>query len=190
MIENEKLEEMLLELDDKCERSINALNEEFNTIRAGRANPHILDKLMVEAYGGTSRLVELGNVTVQDARNLIINVWDKSLLKAVEKAILQSNIGITPTNDGKIIRLTFPEMTEETRRDLVKRAKKVGENSKVELRNNRRDAMDVIKKLKNDKELSEDEAASAEDDVEKAIKSYMEKVESVIAAKEKDIMTI
>jgi len=190
MLENEKVEELFLELDDKCESSIKALGEEFDTIRAGRANPHILDKLMVEAYGGMSKLIELGNVNVQDARNLVINVWDKSLLKAVEKAILQSNIGITPTNDGKIIRLTFPEMTEETRKDLVKRVKKVGENGKVEIRNSRRDAMDAIKKLKNDKTLSEDEAASAEDDVEKAVKGYMEKVENLISAKEKDIMTI
>jgi len=190
MIENDKLEELFLELDDKCESSISALGEEFDTIRAGRANPHILDRLMVEAYGGMSKLIELGNVTVQDARNLIINVWDKSLLKAVEKAILQSNIGITPTNDGKIIRLTFPEMTEETRRDLVKRSKKVGESCKVEVRNSRRDAMDAIKKMKNDKTLSEDEASSAEEDIEKEIKGYIEKIEALMANKEKDIMTI
>lgn len=166
------------------------MEDEYSGIRAGRANPHILDKLMVEAYGGMSRLQELGNVNVQDARNLIITLWDKSLLKAVEKAILQSNIGITPTNDGKIIRLTFPEMTEETRRDLVKRCKKIGEEGKVAIRNIRRDCMDVVKKMKTGKELSEDEAALTEEEVEKNIKTFMEKVEKVIAAKEKDIMTI
>ncbi len=190
MIENEKIEEMFLDLDDKCEKSIASLEEEFASIRAGRANPHILDKLTVEAYGGSSRLIELGNVTVQDARNLIISVWDKSLLKAVEKAILQSNIGITPTNDGKIIRLTFPELTEETRRDLAKRCKRLGEEGKVAIRNIRRDSMDVVKKMKASKELSEDEAAQTEDDVEKEIKSYMDKIERVIAAKEKDLMTV
>lgn len=190
MVENEKVEEMFLELEERCEKSIAALEDEYSGIRAGRANPHILDKLMVEAYGGMSRLQELGNVNVQDARNLIITLWDKSLLKAVEKAILQSNIGITPTNDGKIIRLTFPEMTEETRRDLVKRCKKIGEEGKVAIRNIRRDCMDVVKKMKTGKELSEDEAALTEEEVEKSIKTFMEKVEKVIAAKEKDIMTI
>lgn len=190
MLDNEKIQEMFMELEEKCEKSIQSLEDEFGSIRAGRANPQIVEKLTVEAYGGTSRLLELGNVSVQDARNLIISVWDKSLLKAVEKAILQSNIGITPTNDGKIIRLTFPEMTEETRKDMVKRVRKIGEDGKVAVRNIRRECMDVIKKMKTGKELSEDEASLAEADVEKEIKSYMEKVEKVIAAKEKDIMTI
>lgn len=190
IIENEKIQETFLELEEKCEKSIAALEEDYAGIRAGRANPHILDKLMVEAYGGMSRLQELGNVNVQDARNLVITLWDKSLLKAVEKAILKSNIGVTPTNDGKTIRLTFPELTEETRRDLVKRCKKMGEDSKVAIRNNRRDAMDVVKKLKTAKEISEDEAALSEDEVEKTVKKYMDKLDQVIAAKEKDIMTI
>ncbi len=190
MIENEKVEELFLELEEKCDKCVSSLEDELGVLRAGRANPQILDRLMVEAYGGTSRLVELGNVTVQDARNLIITLWDKSLLKAVEKAILQSNIGITPTNDGKIIRLTFPEMTEETRRDMVKRVRKMGEDGKVSVRNVRREAMDKIKKMKTGKELSEDEASLAEAEVEKTVKSCMEKVEKAIAAKEKDIMTI
>jgi len=190
MIENEKIEEMLLELGDKCEKSIKSLEDEYSGIRAGRANPHILDKITVEAYGGMSKLVEIGNVNVEDARNLVITVWDNSLLKAVEKAILQSNIGITPTNNGKNIRLTFPEMTEETRKDLVKRCKKIGEDGKVAIRNIRRDSLDVVKKMKNAKELSEDEASLAEADVEKEIKNYMDQVEKVIANKEKDIMTI
>lgn len=190
MIENEKVEEMFLELAEKCEKSIKSLEDEYSGIRAGRANPHILDKLMVEAYGGMSKLVELGNVNVEDARNLVITVWDSSLLKAVEKAILQSSIGITPTNNGKNIRLTFPEMTEETRRDLVKRCKKIGEEGKVSIRNIRRECMDVVKKMKTGKELSEDEAALTEEDVEKEIKGYMEQIEKVIANKEKDIMTI
>ena len=120
MIENEKIEEMMLELEEKCENSIKALEGDYGAIRTGRANPHILDKIEVEAYGGMSKLIELGNVATLDARCLQINLWDKSLLKAVEKAILQSNIGITPTNDGNVIRLVFPVMTEERRKELYK----------------------------------------------------------------------
>ena len=113
MIENEKAEEIFLVLDDKLEKTLNVLKEEFSSIRAGRANPHILDKLQVEAYGGMSPLNQLGNVSAADARCLVVSPWDKSLLKAIEKAILASNIGITPTNDGNVIRLVFPELTEE-----------------------------------------------------------------------------
>ena len=168
MTENEqmKIEEMMLELDEKAENTIKALDGEYGALRTGRANPHILDRIEVEAYGGMSKLIELGNVSTLDARCLQINLWDKSLLKAVEKAILQSNIGITPTNDGQFIRLIFPVMTEERRKELVKQAKKMGEDAKVAVRNHRREAMDVIKKMKTAKELSEDEAALCEADVE------------------------
>ena len=190
MIENEKVEEMMFELDEKCDNSLTALERDYGAIRTGRANPHILDRLEVEAYGGMSKLVELGNVSVLDAKCLQISVWDKSLLKAVEKAILVSNIGITPTNDGNVIRLVFPDMTEERRRELVKQAKKMGEETKVAIRNHRREAMDIIKKMKNGKELSEDEAAGCEADVEKTVSGYMTKVENVIAAKEKELMSI
>lgn len=190
MIENEKIEEMMFELEERCENSLNALERDYGAIRTGRANPRILDRLEVEAYGGMSKLVELGNVSVLDAKCLQISVWDKSLLKAVEKAILQSNIGITPTNDGNVIRLVFPDMTEERRRELVKQAKKMGEETKVAIRNHRRDAMDIIKKMKNAKELSEDEAAGCEADVEKMVSGYMTKVEGVISAKEKELMSI
>ena len=190
MIENEKIEEMMFELEERCENSLNALERDYGAIRTGRANPRILDRLEVEAYGGMSKLVELGNVSVLDAKCLQISVWDKSLLKAVEKAILQSNIGITPTNDGNVIRLVFPDMTEERRRELVKQAKKMGEETKVAIRNHRRDAMDTIKKMKNAKELSEDEAASCEADVEKAVAGYMSKLEAIIANKEKELTSI
>ena len=190
MVDNEKLEELFLELSDKTDGALNALSEEYTQIRAGRANPHILDSLKVEAYGGISRLVELGNVNTLDARTLVINLWDKSLLKSVEKAILQSNIGITPTNDGNVIRLSFPELTEESRRNLAKQAKKMGEDAKVAVRNVRREAMDGIKKMKNNKELSEDEAADAEAEVEKQVKKVVEEVDKLVEAKAKDIMTI
>ena len=190
MIENEKVEEMMLELDEKSENTIKALEGDYGAIRTGRANPHILDKIEVEAYGGMSKLIELGNVATLDARCLQINLWDKSLLKAVEKAILQSNIGLTPTNDGNVIRLVFPVMTEERRKELVKQAKKMGEDAKVAIRNHRREAMDIIKKMKTAKELSEDEASGCEADVEKAVSGAMSTLETVISAKEKELMSI
>ena len=190
MIENEKIEEMMMELDEKCENTKTALERDYGAIRTGRANPHILDRIEVEAYGGMSKLIELGNVSALDAKCLQINLWDKSLLKAVEKAILQSNIGLNPSNDGNVIRLVFPDMTEERRKELVKQAKKMGEEAKVAVRNHRREAMDVIKKLKTAKEISEDEAAGCEADVEKVISGIMTKVEAVIAAKEKELLTV
>ena len=190
MIENERIEEMMMELEEKAENTLNALESDYGAIRTGRANPHILDRLEVEAYGGISKLVELGNVSALDAKCLQINLWDKSLLKAVEKAILQSNIGLTPTNDGNVIRLVFPDMTEERRKELVKQAKKMGEESKVAVRNHRREAMDIIKKMKTAKELSEDEAALCEADVEKTVTKYMGQLETIIVAKEKDLMSI
>ena len=190
MIENEKIEEMMLELEEKSENTVKALENEYAAIRTGRANPHILDRIEVEAYGGMSKLIELGNVSALDARCLQINLWDKSLLKAVEKAILQSNIGLTPSNDGNVIRLVFPVMTEERRKELAKQAKKMGEEAKVAIRNHRREAMDVIKKMKTGKEISEDEAAGCEADVEKAIAGYMSSLETVISAKEKELMSI
>ena len=190
MIENEKIEEMMLELEEKAENTLTALDREYGAIRTGRANPRILDRLEVEAYGGMSKLIELGNVSALDAKCLQINLWDKSLLKAVEKAILQSNIGLNPSNDGNVIRLVFPDMTEERRKELVKQSKKMGEDAKVAVRNHRREAMDVIKKMKTAKEISEDEASGCEADVEKVVSGYMAKVEAVIAAKEKELLTI
>ena len=190
MIENEQVEEMMFDLEERAEKTLNSLENEYSGIRAGRANPKILDRIEVEAYGGMSKLIELGNVSALDARCLVINLWDKSLLKAVEKAILQSNIGLNPTNDGNVIRLVFPDMTEERRRELVKQAKKMGEESKVAVRNHRREAMDIIKKMKTAKELSEDEAAGCEADVEKTVSGYMSKLEEIISAKEKELMTI
>ena len=148
-MENEKLEEIFLVLEDKLDKVVSVLKDEYQTIRAGRANPHILDRLQVEAYGGMSPLNQLGNVAVSDARCLVISPWDKSLLKAIEKAILASNIGLNPTNDGNVIRRVFPELTEERRKELVKQVRRMGEDAKVAARNVRREAMDGIKKMKN-----------------------------------------
>lgn len=190
MIENEQVEEILLEFEDKADKTLNVLEDEYSSIRAGRANPKILDKLEVEAYGGMSKLVELGNVQALDARCLQINLWDKSLLKAVEKAILQSNIGLTPTNDGNVIRLVFPVMTEERRKELVKQTKKLAEDAKVAVRNSRRDAMDGLKKMKTNKELSEDDYASSTEEVEKAVAVAIQKVDKASQEKEKELMSI
>lgn len=190
MIENEEVELIFMTLEEKLDKTVSVLEEDFSSIRAGRANPHILDKIMVEAYGGTSPLNQLGNIATLDARCLVITPWDKSLLKDIEKAILQSNIGLNPTNDGKVIRLVFPELTTERRKDLCKNIRKMGEEAKVAERNNRREAMDGIKKLKTSKSISEDEAASCEKDIEKKVADAIAKIDSAVSAKEKDIMTI
>ena len=190
MIQNEKVEEIFLVLEDKLDKTVSVLRENFAAIRAGRANPHILDKLQVEAYGMMSPLQQLGNVAVSDARCLVISPWDKSLVKAIEKAILASNIGITPTNDGSVIRLVFPELTEERRKELVKQVKKMGEESKVAARNIRREAMEGLKKLKTGKEISEDEAKHAELDVEEQIGKCIEEIEKTVSAKEKELLTV
>lgn len=190
MIENEQVEEIYLILEDRLEKTIGVLQDEYASVRAGRANPHILDKLQVEAYGGMSPLNQLGNVSTLDARCLVVSPWDKSLLKAIEKAILQSNLGLTPTNDGNVIRLVFPELTGERRKELVKQVKKLGEDAKVAVRNSRRDAMDALKKMKTAKELSEDEAAGCEADVEKKVAKAVEEIEKAVAAKEKELLTV
>ena len=187
---HEKLEEIFLVLDEKLGKAVAVLKDDYAAIRAGRANPHVLDKLQVEAYGTMSPLNQLGNVAVADARCLVISPWDKSLLKAIEKAIQASNIGINPTNDGTVIRLVFPELTEERRKELVKQVKKMGEETKVAARNIRREAMEGIKKLKTGKEISEDESSNAEQDVEEKIGKCIETIEKTVSAKEKELMTI
>ena len=190
MIENEKIEEMMFELEEKCENSLNALDRDYGAIRTGRANPRILDRLEVEAYGGMSKLIELGNVSALDAKCLQISLWDKSLLKAVEKAILQSNIGLTPSNDGNVIRLVFPDLTEERRREISKQVRKMGEDAKVAVRNIRRDVLDTLKKMKTNKEISEDEYTLFEKDVNEVINKAVESIEKLQADKEKDVMTV
>lgn len=186
----EQAEEILLILDDKLAKTVSVLKEEYSSVRAGRANPHILDKVNVDYYGVATPVPQTASVSVQEGRCLVIAPWDVSILKAIEKAIQLSNIGITPTNDGKVIRLVFPDLTEERRRELSKQIKKTGEDAKVAARNNRRDAMDGLKKLKTDKVLSEDEAAVFEKDVEKAVADAVAQIDTLVAAKEKEIMTV
>ena len=190
MIDNEKVEEIFLTLEDKLDKTVSVLKDDYAAIRAGRANPRILDKVQAEAYGGMSPLQQLGNISVADARCLVISPWDKSLLKSIEKAILASNIGITPTNDGNVIRLVFPMLTEERRKELVKQVRKMGEDAKVAARNVRREAMEALKKMKTNKELSEDESKNCEQDVEEAVGKCMTAIDTTVSAKEKELLTV
>ncbi|MBO5285275.1 MAG: ribosome recycling factor [Clostridia bacterium] len=179
-----------MDLEEKTEKTISVLKSEYASIRAGRANPHILDKVLVDYYGTPTPINQVGNISVTDARCLVIAPWDSSMLKVIEKQLLADNIGITPSNDGKVIRLVFPILTEERRKELVKQVKKLGEDSKVAIRNIRRDALESYKKMKNNKEISEDEYAGAEKEVEKIVAKAVEQVEKVSADKEKDILTV
>ena len=175
---------------DKMNKTIVKLKEDFRDIRAGRANPHLLDKVMVEAYGSPTPLTQLGNVNVPEARVITITMWDKSLLKAAEKAILAANIGLTPNNDGTLIRLIFPELTGERRKDLCKGIKTSAESTKVVLRNERRDMMEKIKKMKTDKVITEDDVKVFEKDVDKLFAPQVETVDKLAKDKEQEIMTV
>lgn len=184
------MEELLMTYEEKMEKSLNNLNEDYSTIRAGRANPHILDKIKVDYYGTPTPIQQVGNVSVPEARMLCIQPWDVSILKEVERAINASDLGITPTNDGKLIRLVFPELTEERRKELVKDVKKKGENAKVAIRNIRRDANDAIKKKGKEDGISEDEIKGYQDDVQKSTDAYIKKIDAAIDAKSDEIMTV
>lgn len=189
-VQNEQYEMILMEVMDKTEKTVSVLNSEYVTIRAGRANPHILDKVLVDYYGTPTPINQVGNMSVTEGRCLVISPWDQSMLKVIEKQLLADNIGITPVNDGKVIRLVFPALTEERRKELVKQVKKMAEDSKVAVRNVRRDAMDGLKKMKNNKELSEDEHATCEKEVDKVISEAIDKIEKLSVDKEKDILSV
>ncbi len=176
--------------EEKMNKSLDALQNEYASIRAGRANPHVLDKIKVDYYGTPTPIQQVGNVTVPEARMIQIQPWEKSLLKSIEKAIQMSDLGINPTNDGNVIRLVFPELTEERRKELAKDVKKKGEAAKVALRNIRRDANDTIKKLEKAGEISEDERDDAEEQIQKVTDKMVEKVDKAIEAKTKEIMTV
>lgn len=175
---------------EKMTKSIDSLQAEYTTIRAGRANPHILDKITVDYYGQPSNLQSVANISVAEARTLVIQPWEASLIKDIEKAILVADLGLTPNNDGKAIRLTFPELTEERRKELVKDVKKKGENAKVAIRNIRRDANDMIKKQQKANEISEDEQKDAEDEIQKMTDSFVSQVDQMMEDKSKEIMTV
>lgn len=181
---------MLKQFEEKMEKSLESLENEYANIRAGRANPNILNKLKVEYYGIPTPMQQVGNISVPEARTIVITPWEASLLKEIEKTILCSDLGLTPNNDGKSIILNFPELTEERRKDLVKDIKKKGENAKVAIRNIRRDANDYFKKQLKANEISEDEQKDYEDKVQKLTDKYVDKVESAIENKSKEIMTV
>ena len=162
--------------EDKMNKTLEVLESDYMTIRAGRANPHVLDKIKVDYYGTPTPLQQVGNINVPEARMIIIQPWEKSLLKAIEKAILTSDLGINPTNDGSVIRLVFPELTEERRKELVKDVKKKGEAAKVAVRNIRRDGNDYFKKLQKADEISEDDLAEAEEDIQKLTDKMIGKI--------------
>jgi len=180
----------LEQFSSKMDKSIAALKEEYSTIRAGRANPHLLDKLRVDYYGQPSPLQSVANISVPEARVIQIQPWESKLIKEIEKAIINSDLGLTPSNDGKMIRLVFPELTEDRRKELVKDVKKKAENSKVAIRNIRRDANELFKKQNKASEISEDEFKHLEDEVQKITDKFVTEIDKIMEEKTKEILTV
>ena len=176
--------------ESRMEKSLANLKDEYITIRAGRANPHILDKIEVDYFGTPTPLQGVANISVPEARMIQIAPWDASLMKDIEKAIIASDIGLTPANDGKVIRLVFPELTEDRRKELAKDVKKRGEDAKVAIRNIRRDANDAVKKATKANELSEDEGKDAEGSIQKLTDKYIKEVDNAIESKTDEVMTV
>ena len=188
--ENQQLQKICDDLPVKCNKAIDYTKNEFGLMKAGRANSKILDKVMVDYYGTMTPITQMDNVATPEPRMLTITLWDKSAIKATEKAILAANLGLTPSNDGTVIRLIFPELTQERRKDLAKQVKKLGEDCKVAVRNARRDAIEGIKKLLKDKQISEDISSGAEKDVDKVVADFIKSIDVMTAEKEKDIMSV
>lgn len=184
------MDERLQQYDGKMQKSFQNLLEEFASIRAGRANPHVLDKIKVDYYGTPTGLQQVANISVPEPRMIQIQPWEASMVREIEKAIMSSDLGINPTNDGKLIRLVFPELTEERRKELAKDVKKKGENAKVAIRNIRRDANDALKKLGKSNEVSEDEVKQLEDEVQKMTDKYIVKVDKAVEEKSSEILTV
>lgn len=187
-MQHEKLIEQSNKIEEKFAKVIEHLKSELNSMRAGRANPVVLSRVTVDYYGMQTPLNQMANIQVADARTLVVQLYDVSALKEAKKAIIAADLGLNPVDDGKVIRLAFPQLTEERRRDLIKQVKKIGEDSKVALRNERRDALDVGKKLK--KEVSEDESSEFERVIQKKLDSAIEKVDKLVKDKEADLLEI
>ena len=183
------MDDRLQQYDDKMRKTVEFLEGDYATIRAGRANPHVLDKIRVNYYGTPTPIQQVGNITVPEARMLQIAPWEKSLLKEIEKAIQTSDLGINPSNDGSVIRLVFPELTEERRKDLVKDVKKKAEEGKVAIRNIRRDGNDFLKKLSKS-DVSEDEIKQLEEELQKLTDKYIKEIDALMEVKSKEIMTV
>ena len=178
------------EYSRRMEKTLEHLDDDFGAVRAGRANPQVLDRITVEYYGSETPLNGVATISSPDARTLIIQPWDAKLLKDIQKAIQVSDLGINPQNDGRVIRLTFPQLTEERRKDLTKQVKKYAEDAKVALRNIRRDGMDYVKKLKKNSEITEDDQKKAEKDLQDLLDKNIKNVDAALAAKEKELMAI
>ena len=184
------MKEQLKIYEEKMDKTIDSLMNDYASIRAGRANPHVLDKIKVDYYGTPTPIQQVGNISVPEARMILIQPWEKSLLKAIEKAIQTSDLGINPNNDGSCIRLIFPELTEDRRKELAKDVKKKGENAKVAVRNIRRDANDTFKKMQKNDEISEDDLKDAEDKIQKITDKDIEKIAKAVENKTKEILTV
>jgi ribosome recycling factor len=184
------IKDITLSAEDKMHKTISVLKKDLASMKAGRANPTILDRVEVEYYGSMVPISQVGNISAPEPRIILIQPWEKSSLKTIEKAILKSDLGLTPSNDGAVIRLIIPELTEETRRTLVKNVKKAGEEAKVAVRSIRRDSNDKIKALKKNSEISEDDMKKAEDDIQKKTDNFIKEVDKIIENKEKEIMAV
>ncbi len=187
---DEMIEEVLLSCQEDIKKAINHQANEYLVIRAGRANPHILDKVMIDYYGVPTPIKNMASITVPEARILAISVWDQSQVKNIVKAIAAADIGVNPNEDGKTIRLVFPMLTEERRREIVKNIKKIAEETKVVVRNARRDAMDMIKDLEKEGQISEDEKARYEEEIQKYVDNGCQEVDELFKTKEKEIMEV
>ena len=185
-----QIEEIFMNFEFDCEKAIDYMKGEYALMKAGRANPKLVENIKVDYYGAMTPIKQMGNISIPEPRQIVISVWDKSTLKSIEKALLAANIGVTPQNDGVVIRLVFPVLTEERRRDLVKQVKKLAEDTKVVLRNARRDAMDGLKKEKNNKTVSEDLIADYEKEIDKALAKLIESVDKLAKEKEAEVMSV
>ncbi|MBR2303801.1 MAG: ribosome recycling factor [Ruminococcus sp.] len=175
---------------EKMEKTVNVLLSDFATIRAGRANPNVLNKVTVDYYGSPTPVNQVAAVSVAEARVLVITPWDKSMLKQIEKAIQASDVGINPQNDGQVLRLVFPQLTEDRRKEIVKDVKKMGEDSKVAVRSIRRDAIEKIKKLKKNNEITEDEQKDGEDDIQKLTDKFIKEIDGYVSEKEQEVLSL
>ena len=187
---SENIELVLMEFGDSVDKAIDHLSQELLQIRAGRANPKIVERVMVDYYGTMTPIGQMATISVPEARMVCVSVWDQSQVKNVVKAITDANLGLNPSDDGKVIRLIFPQLTEERRKDLVKEVKRLAEQCKVSARNARRDAIDAFREMKKSSEITEDELSALEKDVQTRLDKSTEKVDSICAAKEKDIMEV
>lgn len=184
------MSDVIFEMAEKMEKSVEAFKAELSKVRTGRASLSVVDGIQVDAYGSAMPLNQVGTLTIPESRMIAIQPWDPQMLPAIEKAILKSDIGLTPVNDGKIIRLNIPQLTEERRKELVKQVKKIAEDFRVAVRNSRRDAIDTLKKQKKDKDISEDDLFKLQDEAQSETDSYIKQIDEITASKEKEVMEV